>query len=226
MQNLGFLSGSVSVTRYHLVGRNKPVMIKEVDAFFKRHQANNENLQSSELEEQCGWVHPAVTLSKHDPDAYWDISDCQFEEGFILKMRIARKKVSPALLQLVYNRELKKLGEQSQKTLGSQKRKELKERLKLKLLKSALPSLSFVDAYWNETTKEVLLFSTSGKTRELFENLFRKSFCEPLNLTMIQSIPVLMGRNAMQMQDPTELSKIVESISQTLPVSIHDGVQI
>ena len=45
-------------------------------------------------------------------------------------------------------------------TIGSQVKK-LKEQIKNELTENCLPTLTYVDAYWNDETKYVYLFSTS-----------------------------------------------------------------
>ncbi|MEZ4743380.1 MAG: hypothetical protein R3B45_13200 [Bdellovibrionota bacterium] len=66
----------------------------------------------------------------------------------------------------------------------------------------ALPVVSYIDAYWEMLSGRLLLFSSGKRIRELFEGLFRKTFTDPLEATLVRVDPPLLGLSAAEWAKP------------------------
>src|SRR4030095_10680683 len=97
------------------------------------------------------------------------LSDCQVDDGFVLRLRVERRKVPAQLLQLVYRQRFFEHQDKAGKTPGPTERRELRDKVKAELMARALPALSHVDAYWRDRQGELTLFTTGKKARTLFE---------------------------------------------------------
>jgi hypothetical protein len=82
----------------------------------------------------------------------------------------------------------------------------------------ALPTLSYVDAYWRDQTGELMVFSTSKKSRALFEGLFRSTFADHLGCQLLAMEPLLMGMTAADLADSQVASEAVSRLSLATPV--------
>ena len=210
-------SGSFSVCRYQLVGRKSLLKLAELNQKLKTYQARPLQLKGSK-ELNFGWERPSVIDTDADSESsHWDMSECRFEDGFMLRIRIEKRKVPSALLQIVLKRKVEELVEQNEgKPLSRKRRKDLMEEARLELYDQCLPNVSFADAYWDEERDEVMLFSTSKSIQVIFEELFKKTFCEHLNLSIVKVLPPLLGMDSKEWSQKSKDSTI-DRLSNTLP---------
>lgn len=68
------------------------------------------------------------------------------------------------------------------KYLSKAKKQEIRENLRIKLLSKTLPVPSITDVVWNFSKGIVYLSTTNKSTKEIFVDLFQKTF----NLPIIQ----------------------------------------
>ena len=210
-------SGSYSATRYHLIGRKSLLKLEELNQKLKTYQSRPLQLKGSK-ELNFGWDRPstfdAETSGEND---HWDMSDCRFDDGFMMKIRIEKRKVPSALLQIVLKRKVDELISQNEgKSISRKRRKDLLEEARLELYDQCLPNVSFVELYWNEERDEVFLFSTSKSIQLIFEELFKKTFCEHLNLSIVKVLPPLLGMKPEEWSKKQK-SSTLDKVSNTLP---------
>ena len=105
------------------------------------------------------------------------------------------------------------------KPLSRKYRKELLEEARQELFLQCLPNVSFTDVYWHEVRQEVFLFSTSKGIQVIFEELFKKTFCDHLNISLIKIAPPLLGISQEEWLRPTG-SKILDRVGNTLPFQL------
>ena len=210
-------SGSFSVSRYHLIGRNSLLKLSELNKKLKTYQVRPLQLKSSK-ELTFGWERPSVIDPEADSESsHWDMSDCRFDDGFLMRIRIEKRKVPSALLQIVLKRKVEEYtGQNDGKPASRKKRKDLLEESRLELYDQCLPSVSFADVYWHEERDEVFLFSTSKSIQVIFEELFKKSFCEHLNFSLIKVTPPLLGMSAGELGSESQ-STTLDRVGSTLP---------
>jgi len=198
---LGIHSGSVAITRYRVLGLKKKISLDEVGANISSFQARSLRLNGVKRELVAGWVRPAAAIEDAISESdHWELSDCHVEGQIVLRLRVERRVVPGQLMQLVLRERLVKKEKQRSKPISRIEKKEISEQLKEELIDKALPHISYVDACWDWQTSELLLFSTSTRYRSLFEELFRKSFCQHLELNLVKVDPPLLGLSEKQWQ--------------------------
>ncbi len=225
---MGIYSGSFSLTRYQVVGPFQKLSLANLNKHLKGYQAKPHIRMGHGVKElEAGWVAPLAHETDDDRpegdegNGHWDMSDCQIENGFLLRMRIEKRRVPSHLLQMVYRQ---KLGEaraaNDGKPLPRTQRKELQESLKDDLLAQALPQIAFVDAVWNDQTGQVLVFSTSKQILGIFEEKFRKTFLEHTDLTLVAITPALMGLTPAEWRgDWEKRGNRLEKMAKALPTT-------
>jgi len=189
---MGLHSGKASMCRYRVLGLKKKTSLTELGANLEPFKAKKIRVSGSLTTEQCGWVRP-VGLDKEilsDSD-HWDLSDCRLGEGLVMRCRIESKKVPSSLLQAVVRERIVKKNARREKPISAKEKRQILQETKTELLESALPNLTYVDLYWNLSSDELILFATTKKSCELFEQIFYKTFCENAGLCLVKLNPPL-----------------------------------
>jgi recombination associated protein RdgC len=216
-------SGSISLTRYRVLGLNN-LSIAKLSKNFAPFQAKKIRFSGTAKPELVGWALPLISkadaISQND---HWDMSHCRTDAGFALKVRLERRVVPQELLRIIFVERLEELENKSAKPLSRQEKKTMREALADELLEQALPTISYLDAMWDDLQGQVLLFTASKKARDLFENLFRKSFTEPHKGTLIRVAPPLMGLSDKEWMETSGLAEALERLASTVPASFSAG---
>jgi DNA recombination-dependent growth factor C len=214
-------NGSFSLTRYQVLGRKKRLSVAELNQKLHGFQARPIALQSATREIDYGWVLPDNPELEDFPEreGSWDISDCLYEEGVLLRLRIERRAVPGQLLQEIAKqrwsaRQPQQESEEPQRVMKKQVLDEVKD----ELLRMSLPSISYVDVFWKDQEDRIYLFSQSKMAREAFEDLFEKTFGRPHKLGLFRLLPPLLGITAESFQNPAEQSEYLQRIVHTLPL--------
>ncbi len=211
--------GSLSICRYKLL-HDRKINLAKLNQLILDYQAGPLRLTGSTRAESVAWVCPVERhnegLGEQD---YWDMTDGQIDGGFILKMRVERRKVSSSLLQHVYKSRMLAKTKKKKKPLTRPEQKQLREDVEQELLLKTLPTISFCEAFWNTDQNVIYLFSTAKKMRELFLELFNESFVKPLEADIIAIQPPLMGLDLDARLDSERIKKPVEKIESTLPLT-------
>ena len=192
---MSIFQGGFSVSRFKIIGEHDANMTA-LDESIRKHRLKPYKLgQTSNKEIQYGWVQAAIPgEGQEDLGDQWSFSDGQIMDGFMLRMRIDKRAVPRPLLQNLYQDAVKK-GENASKSgkLSRQDKKQILVDLKDELLAATLPSMSFLDALWQIDAKTLYVFTTGKRNLGYFEDLFRKTFCKSLNMSMVRIMPPLLG---------------------------------
>ena len=169
---VGFQNGSFSLTRYRVLGREKRLSISELNAKFAAFKAGPLKLQNSTRELDYAWVlpeNPELDDRKTTEDA-WTLSDCLFEDGILLRIRIEKRNVPTQLLNIVAKRRWleTKAEEEERKAEERVLKKQIVDEVKEELLRMSLPTLSYIDAFWKDQEDSIYLFSQGKAARECF----------------------------------------------------------
>lgn len=218
---MGIQNGSLSLCRYRLLGAGKRPSIGALNSMFEPHKAGPLKLKDVYREDICGWVRP-VGLEKVDiPEGLsWDLSHCELDDGYLLRVRQERRRVPGSLIQLVYKQKFTEIETKSGKPPGPKERRDLKDQVKRELLGRALPSVTHIDGFWRDRLGELTLFATGKKQREAFEHLFQASFASPLGLTLVRLDPPLLGLTAEAWTDSDIARQTFGRLSSTTPVTV------
>ena len=162
-----------------------------------------------------GWDFP-IAWDKEATGGYWDLSHCAYDNGYILRIRVERRKVPASLLAFLYKEKVTNMQRQG-KPLRREEKKKLKEELKEDLLQKALPEVKFLDVIWDTNKEELTLLSNSKNDREVFEKLIKQSFSDPLGMLILPVEPPLLGLTTEQYQRPEKHRDHFQGIADTTP---------
>jgi DNA recombination-dependent growth factor C len=218
---MGLQSSSISITRFRLLGYKKSRTLAHLNELFASHQSRPLKLQGAAKEDIVGWVRPPIAdiagMTERDE---WSLSDCRLDNGFYLRLRSERRRVSSSLLQSVFRDALARREAKRSNPLNRQERKELSAETKRELLQMTLPSLSYVDGFWRPDSGQLLIFSASTASADNFANLFRETFCSPLGMNMIAvSLPLMGLVEDLWSEESKRSTDWIQRISLTIPTS-------
>lgn len=119
-----------------------------------------------------GWVNFDDML-----DLAWDVSIPEKGNFMVFAFRTDTRRVPAPVLKVEYEKalqeEMEKAQAEGKKFVSRERKKELKELVKAKLMEKTPPSPSVVDAALDMTTGQLLVGSTSGKQLEAFAEYFK-----------------------------------------------------
>ncbi len=167
---MGLIKGSASISRYALKGETPPDFWDFVD---RRIRANLFlDIEGSTEEQSLGWV------SVHDfMDTRFAYASYALDPYVVLGMRLDRRRVPAPLLKKYHRLEVQKaLALREGRGLSRADREDLKEKVRLDLLRRIPPMTQVFEVCWDTQAGEVWLGSAAKAVRELFEDFFRRSF--------------------------------------------------
>lgn len=126
-------------------------------------------------ENSRGWVNFDDML-----DLAWDVSVPEKGNFLTFAFRTDTRRVPAPVLKVEYEKalqeEMEKAQAEGKKFVSRERKKELKELVKAKLMAKTPPSPAVIDAALDMTTGQLLVGSTSGKQLEAFAEHFKSSF--------------------------------------------------
>ncbi len=215
---MGIQNGSISLCRYRLLGGGRRFSLAKLSELIEPHKAGPVKLSGVFKEDLAGWVRP-VGLDKVELplDASWDLTQCQLDDGFLLRMRIEKRKVPATLHALLFKQKMGEHEQKAGKLPPPRERRDVKDQMKRDLMAKALPTIAHVDGFWRDKESELTLFATGKKQRELFEALFSASFAGPLELSLVRMDPPLTGLGEDAWTDSSVASRTFGRLSSTTP---------
>lgn len=216
---LGIFKGTLALCRFRIVGL-KNLDLNKINKNLQRFQSSSLKLSGSPKELNAGWVLPSGIYDEEEKRLgdYWDLSDCEVDEGYFLRLRLERRKVPVELFQIIYKQELDKKIKKTGKTPLRQEQKQLREDIKEDLLSQALPSISYIDAYWRNDGL-VTMYSTAKKNVEIFMDYFSKAFTKPLGGHLLPISPPLLALSAREWKDAQKALSFVADMERILPLA-------
>ncbi len=217
---MGMTSGAMSVSRFRIIGAPKKYNLNKLSELISPHQVWDLNLEGNAKEERIGWVRPP-SLDQVDlpPHAFWDMSQCEVDGGFLLRLRLERRSVPAQLLQLLYKERFFAISEEKGKVPPPKERSALKEELKAKLMARALPTLSYIDGFWRTDANELVIFTSSKKGASIFEKLFITTFASGLGFTLVKLDPPLLAITSSEWNDSKVATDALGRLSLATPVA-------
>ena len=187
---MGFLSASFGLTRYRVLGEADSELWEKIPGLLKKFSFNDIDDVPDEV--SFGWVSFDNML-----DNKFELSSPFKGEYVCFSLRIDKRKIPPAVFKKYYQMAIQEVlgNEQGDvKYLSRAKKQEIRENLRIKLLSKTLAVPSVTDVVWN-FSKGILFLSTTNKsTKEIFVELFQKTFNLPLQLIT----PYEMGKKLEQ----------------------------
>jgi DNA recombination-dependent growth factor C len=192
---MGFIYGAATFSRYRVEGSLPPDYIEEFPKKILRYGFRNLDDLPNE-ERSAGWVRILDMF-----DSAFETMEYFKDPYLALSWRVDMKKIpKKALLQ--YCREAEKETKQREglEYIPKPRKEEIREAVRSRLLKRAIPQSSVYNTVWNLQTNVVLFGATSNKLCDEFAEFFRKTF----DLLLIPVYPYAMGRRALEIsgRDP------------------------
>lgn len=214
---MGLASGAMSMTRYKVLGLSKP-SLTDLNQGIAPFKAKPLSLEGNQKPEIAYWVLPNLPDLEREGD-YWDMSDCQTEGGYVMRIRIEKRSVPGELLKSLHKEHLQALAKTLERRPSRVESRQAKEQLKEELLGKALPTIRFIDLFWSEQTDEITVFTTSKNSCSVFEHIFRKSILTPLGGELVCLVPPLFGLDEMDWKGHSQRA---ESIGRLVPATLAD----
>ena len=213
---MGIYSGSVSLSRFKIIG--KVPMDKAVSAILPFQGKPIAKLEKSTVAERSSWVMPPChSESELVASRAWDLEDCGGPHGYFLRMRIEKKTIPGEVLQTYLQSRIEQAEAKNKKTLGREKRKEIREEVRAELMTKVLPSIRYVDGYWHTEQQVLYVFSTSKRAVDMFSELFHKTFCQGHKVSLLkmrQPIGALLMKGSKKAQTP-----VLNLLESSVPAS-------
>ena len=155
-------------------------------------------------EYSIGWVSVDNMFDSTFAHASYAVGD-----QIVLAMRIDERKVSPTLLKKFSLKEEDRLKKERQiPRLSRSQRVQIKEDIRLQLVKKALPIPSVYELSWNLANNTVLFFSISTKAQSILEDFFKECF----GFTVMLQVPYLAAANLLDDSQQERLKEIQPEI--------------
>ncbi|MBW2466905.1 MAG: recombination-associated protein RdgC [Deltaproteobacteria bacterium] len=155
-------------------------------------------------EYSIGWVAVDNMFDSAFAHASYAVGD-----QLVLSLRVDERKVSNTLLKKYTLKEEERIKKEHRAPrLSRGHRMQIKEDIRLQLLKKALPVPAVYDLSWNLATNTLLFFSTSTKAQSLLEDFFKDCF----GLTLILQVPYLVAANLLNPREQEKLKELKPEI--------------
>lgn len=174
----------------------------------------------------CGWA------SMEDMEDFDFTNGFEINKYFYFAFRVDTRKIAPAVFnrhfELALKKEEQELAKIGKKYIGKERRKEIKEQVRLMLLSKTLPTPAVYDVVWDFTRNIIYFACTNKKIVELFGNYLLQTFGvvtrnkdrqltfaevlnnSPLNIKLYQLYP--LARAKLLVEDNRELEKLLSEI--------------
>lgn len=170
---MAILAGSCSFTRYRIVEEVPRELLPEVPERLLKHAFKD--IDDNADEQSFGWVCFDNML-----DTQWHTAPPEKGNFFTFALRLDTRRIPAAVFKkyctMAMQDEEAKVKEQGRKFVGRERKKELREQVRLKLMARTLPIPATFDVVWNIENHLIYFDSTRSAVREMFEELFTDSF--------------------------------------------------
>ncbi len=168
---MGALNGSLSYARFFVEGE-LPTDFRQVFLEAIQHRAFEALSADTEDEERVGWCN-----IEHPLDVDFDHHKLYYNEYINVALRIDKWRIPGALLK-AYTTEAERtyMAKHGKDKLRKSEKDDIKAIVSADLKKKLLPSMKTIDMSWNVHTGVVRFWNQSGKTLEMFQDLFEDTF--------------------------------------------------
>ena len=199
---MGFLKGSASFVRFEVEGQLPEDALDFIAERIKGYAFRD--IDDSYDEYSIGWVSVVNMF-----DASFAYASYAVGDNIVLTLRVDERKVSPAVLKKMVQKEEERVRQEKQMPKLSRGMKvEIRERVKSELTKKALPVPATYDLYWNLSDNTVFFFTTNKKLHAVLEDFFKEVF----GLTLRQRIPYLIGLSLLEKDEAARLERITPQL--------------
>lgn len=199
---MGLLKGSASFVKFTVDGdlpENPLDYIAERIISF-----SFQDIDDTYEEYSIGWVS---ILNMFDSE--FQFASYAAGDYITLTLRVDERKVSPAILKKFVQKEEERVKKERQIPKISRTQKvEIKERVRVGLMRKAIPVPSTFELCWNLSESTLLFFSTNQKMQAVLEDFFKESF----GLLIRQQIPYTIAEHLLDEESQLLLAGISPQI--------------
>jgi DNA recombination-dependent growth factor C len=199
---MGLLKGSASFVRFTLDGdlpeHSLDYIADRIVSF------SYKDIDDTYDEYSIGWVS---ILNMFDSE--FQFASYVAGDYITLTLRIDERKVSPAILKKFTQKEEERIKSERQiPKLSRTMKVEIKERVRVELMRKAIPVPSTFELCWNLSESSLLFFSTNKKIHAVLEDFFKESF----GLLMRQQIPYTIAEHLLNEENQPLLGNLTPQI--------------
>ncbi len=170
---MGFLSSGTSFMRYSIVSDIPAELFEEIPERLQKNAFMD--IDNTTDERSFGW-----TCFDDMLDTRWQTAPPEKGHYLAFSLRLETRRISPAVLKKYYAialaRALENALAEGKKYVSRDRKKEIKDQTKIRILTKTLPVPAVFDVVWNREKNIVYFTSTQGKMLSLFEDLFTLTF--------------------------------------------------
>ena len=199
---MGLLKGSASFVRFSVLGE---LPENALDFIADRVIAFSfQDIDDTYDEYSIGWVSVLNMF-----DSQFQYASYAAGDYITLTMRIDERKVSPAILKKIVQKEEERVRlERQLPKLSRAMKVEIKERVSTDLMRKAIPVPAIFELCWSLTDSTLLFFSTNKKIHTVLEDFFKESF----GLLIRQQIPYTTAEHLIDEEQLAVLERISPDI--------------
>lgn len=176
---MGFLGSSASFTRFRITDEVTRELLNQIPGLLKQHAF--QDIDNLPEERSFGWVNFDDML-----DTRWHESPPEKGHYFCFSLRLDTRRVPAGVMKkhvlVALKEEEQRNREQGRKFISRERKKELREQVRLRMMSRFLPVPAEFNVVWNLEKNLVYLACTQGKVVDLFSEYFTKSFNLHLDL--------------------------------------------
>ncbi|HDZ89609.1 MAG: recombination-associated protein RdgC [Deltaproteobacteria bacterium] len=188
---MGLISGSTSFTRYLAKDSLPEDFMKDLSEKITRHSFQGLDEQSVD-ERSFGWVNIMNMF-----DSRFAGLEFLKEPYITMSLRVDERKVpATALKQHCLEAEERIKRDENLEYLPKNRRLDIKEGVRMRLLRRAIPASRCYDMVWNYSTGLVIFGSTSNRICDEFVELFLKTF----GIELLAICPYILAGRALEKQ--------------------------
>lgn len=199
---MGLLSGSTSFVRYSVEGEVpenfSDFVAERIISFSFR------DIDDTYDEYSIGWVSVENMF-----DSEFAYSSYRVGDYIVLGLRIDERKISSSVLKKFSMKEEERVKKERQvPRLNRAHRQEIKENIRLQLVKKMVPVAAVYDLCWNLADGTLLFFSTNGKAQGVLEDFFKETF----GMQLLLQVPYLTAEHLLHGAEQEALARLTPQI--------------
>jgi DNA recombination-dependent growth factor C len=200
---MGFIKGGATFTRYRIFEEPESGLTEE---FVQDRLTKNAFIDIEETSEESsmGWVQIFNQL-----DCSFPIESWRFREIFGFSLRLDERKLPTRILNRYLAISEARFTAQTGRKPNSTKKKEIKDALRLDLLRRSLLDTKLFEVVWLTEHQEVWLGAAGEKNRAMFEELWGRTFGLGIKLM----VPVTIGLEILKKPKKDHLLALKEPTS-------------
>ncbi len=170
---MGFAGASCAFTRYRVMEQVPAELWPQITDRLRRFVF--QDIDAIPEERSFGWTSFEDML-----DIEWTSAPPEKGAYLVFSLRLETRRIPPAVIKkhlaLALREEQRRMQEQGKQFISRERKKELKEQVRLRMMKHFLPVPAVFEVIWATDTGIVLFASTQRKMLDMFEDLFTRTF--------------------------------------------------